>query len=151
MYSKQEASQLRQRFWTSLGLYMRPIQSAFGEPVNWINYKTGVRGINFRMNATSAFASISLEVSGKDEELRLEKFRKLVALKDFFDEAMNEVWQWHETMIDEHGASKSGITFTIQGVNILDQQSWPGMISFFKSRMINLDKFWLGAKEFMEN
>ncbi len=45
MFSKQEASQLRKDFWTAFGLYMRPIPSAEGDKINWINYKTGEKDI----------------------------------------------------------------------------------------------------------
>ena len=34
MYSKQEASFLNQKFWTSLGQYLAPIPSAEGEKIN---------------------------------------------------------------------------------------------------------------------
>ena len=51
MYSKHEASQLRQEFWTPFGRYMQPVLSSEGERVNWINYKTGAKHIYFRMDA----------------------------------------------------------------------------------------------------
>lgn len=70
MYSKQEASKLKQQFWTSFGLYMQPVPSANGEKVNWINYKTGIRHVSFRMNAGD-HADISIELSHPDETSRL--------------------------------------------------------------------------------
>ncbi|MFA6248901.1 MAG: DUF4268 domain-containing protein, partial [Mucilaginibacter sp.] len=49
MYSKDQASQLKQAFWTAFGQYMGPVLSAEGLRTNWINYKTGVKHIYFRM------------------------------------------------------------------------------------------------------
>ena len=49
MYSKAEATQLRQAFWTAFGQYMAPVPSAEGETTNWINYKTGFKHLYFRM------------------------------------------------------------------------------------------------------
>jgi hypothetical protein len=43
MYSKDQASQLKQEFWTAFGQYMGPVLSAEGLRTNWINYKTGVK------------------------------------------------------------------------------------------------------------
>ncbi|MGN6618356.1 MAG: DUF4268 domain-containing protein, partial [Ilyomonas sp.] len=51
MYSKQEASQLRQEFWTVFGQYMLPVLSSEGMKISWTNYKTGEKNIYFRMNA----------------------------------------------------------------------------------------------------
>ncbi|RZK28608.1 MAG: DUF4268 domain-containing protein, partial [Hymenobacter sp.] len=45
MYSKAEATQLRQAFWTTFGQYMAPVPSAEGWPTNWINYKTGLKHV----------------------------------------------------------------------------------------------------------
>ena len=60
MYSKKEISLTRQEFWTAFGQYMAPIPSAGGEKINWINYKTGVKHIYFKMEADQKFASIGL-------------------------------------------------------------------------------------------
>src|SRR5882724_8418668 len=49
MYTKQEASRLRQEFWTAFGQYMALSPSTGGEKANWLNYKTGVRYLNFKM------------------------------------------------------------------------------------------------------
>ena len=56
MYSRQEASILKQEFWTSFGLYMNPVLSSEGEKINWVNYKTGEKGIRFKMHADNRSA-----------------------------------------------------------------------------------------------
>ena len=50
MFSRQEASQLRKEFWTAFGTYMKPVPSAEGEKVNWLNYKTGEKDVFFKMD-----------------------------------------------------------------------------------------------------
>ena len=80
MYSKQEASQLRQEFWTAFGQYMSPVLSSEGEKINWINYKTGEKDIFFRINADNKKASIAIELTHKDvgvQELYFEQFQQL--------------------------------------------------------------------------
>ena len=70
MYSKQEASRLRQEFWTIFGQYMRPVLSADAEKINWINYKTGQKDILFRMNAENEKAGIRIELVHRDSGIR---------------------------------------------------------------------------------
>ncbi len=53
MFSKQDASKLKKEFWTAFGRYMKPVLSADGEKINWINYKTGEKDIVFKMDADS--------------------------------------------------------------------------------------------------
>ena len=59
---------------------MAPVLSAEGEKINWINYKTGVKGIQFKMNAKGNKAQISIEINHPDlihQELIFEKFGEL--------------------------------------------------------------------------
>ena len=92
MYSKQEASQLRQEFWTAFGQYLLPLLSSEGEKVNWINYKTGEKGIHFRMEADNKKASIAIELSHKDEDIRHLYFEQFLQLKAILSQALEEEW-----------------------------------------------------------
>ncbi len=58
MYSKQEAANLKREFWTVFGQYMRPVLSADGEQINWVNYKTGEKHVFFKCEADSKAARV---------------------------------------------------------------------------------------------
>ena len=146
MYSKQELSRIREEFWTSFGRYMQPILSADGEKVNWVNYKTGVPGIAFRMNAENKGAVISIVVSNSDAALRSENYRKLLQLKDVLEGIVGEQWTWAEHTQDEYGKERATISKELPDVSINNTNHWPELISFFKPRIIALDEFWSMAK-----
>ena len=74
MYSKAEASFLTQKFWTSFGTYMSPVPSASLEKVNWITYKTGIKGIIFKPNADKTSATVTVEIFLKDTMLQHQYF-----------------------------------------------------------------------------
>ena len=147
MYSRQEASQLRKNFWTSFGQYMRPLPNADGERVNWLNYKTGVRHLYFRMDADNKWASIAIEMRHPDSSLQQEYFQKFVALKNILHDTLQEEWEWQMHAVDEDGKPVSRISKTIHGVNIFNNADWPAIISFLKPRMLALDNFWSLVKE----
>ena len=147
MYTKQQASQLRQAFWTAFGKYMSPVPGAEGEKVNWINYKTGVRHIYFRMDASQSSASISIQVTGNDSGKRDTIFEKIKSLKKLLHEALGEEWNWNENISDEHGKPMHSISKELKNVNVFSTESWPQIISFFKPRMIALDAFWQLVKD----
>ena len=146
MYSRQEASQLRQRFWTAFGLYMQPILSSEGDKVNWINYKTGEKGIYFKMAADSKKASIAIEISHTDPDIQQIYFEQFRAVEKFLVTETAEAWQWELLTPDETGKPVSRIYKGLAPVNIFNQEDWPALISFFKQRMIALDAFWNNMK-----
>lgn len=145
MYSKQQASQLKQTFWTSLGQYMAPIASAEGEKINWINYKTGIKDVYFKMQADANQASIGIVLLHHDTSLQQLFFSQFVAVKKILEVALQEEWMWalHEK---NEGTVRSRIFTELQGVSIFNKEHWPSLISFFKPRLIALDEFWSSAK-----
>jgi hypothetical protein len=146
MYSRQEASQLRQEFWTAFGQYMAPLPSADGLKVNWVNYKTGIKDIYFRMNADNRKASISIDITHKDTGVQALYYEQFQQLKLPLQEALGESWNWQLHTPDEWGNQFSRIYIELPGVNIFKREDWPELISFFKPRIRALDEFWSMAK-----
>jgi len=151
MYSKDEAARLRQQFWISFGQYMKPVPSASGYPVNWINYKTGVKNIFFKMDVDTKKATISIQLAHPDAGVRELVFSQFEEFKLMFRNAVAEEWDWLQDTTDEYGKTVSQIAATLENVNIYNQQHWPGLISFFKPRMIALDEFWDNVKPVFED
>jgi len=146
MYSKGEAGLLRREFWTRFGQHMQPLLSAEGGPVNWINYKTGEKGIAFKMDAGNKKASIAIELSQKDEGTRHLYFEQFVQLKAILRGILEEEWNWEMNSLDDLGKSIGRIYTELNNVNVYNKEDWPKLISFFKLRVIALDKFWADAK-----
>ncbi len=146
MYTKEEASRQRQAFWTTFGQYMRPVLSADGERVNWVNYKTGVPSVYFRMDAGTGGAHITIEITHGYRGDRVACFAKFESMRAVLHETLGEEWAWAEHVADGTGREISRITKALPGVNIMRQEDWPELISFFKQRMIALDEFWSMAK-----
>jgi hypothetical protein len=146
MYSKEQASQIRQSFWTTFGQYISPQLSADGFKINWVNYKTGIKQVNFRMQAENRTASVAIEMSHHDagiQELFFEQFKEL---KFVLADALQEEWQWELHTQDEYGKTISRIYKQLNNVSVFNRNDWPALISFFKPRIIALDEFWSTAK-----
>lgn len=146
MYSKDEVSQLKQEFWTAFGQYMSPILSAEGIRANWVNYKTGLKHVYFRMNANKRSASIAIELAHPDagiQELFFEQFKEY---RNILHDALGETWDWDLHITDESGKIISRIYTQLDGVSIFNKNDWPRLISFFKPRIIVLDEFWSDVK-----
>jgi hypothetical protein len=147
MYTRQEASLIRQKFWTRFGQYMRPVLSAAGESINWLNYKTGIRHIYFRMDAGTKQASVAIELAHPDPSLQQYYYDKLLACKNILQELTGEEWEWDPEYYDENGNRIIRIGTILKNVNVFREEDWPAIISFLKPRIIALDEFWNLVKD----
>ena len=146
MFTREQASIIRQEFWTSFGKYMRPIYSAEGMKINWINYHTRIKNIHFRMHADQHSAAIYIAIQHPDLEIQELYYEQFLELKDLFHAEMGEEWQWQLRVPFDDGKIITRIYKEISGVSVFNIDQWPELISFFKQRIIALDKFWENAK-----
>ena len=148
MYTREEISKKKQAFWTAFGKYMQPVLSADGLPVNWVNYKTGINGISFKMDADRYHAVIMISLSANGSLLHTH-YEQFLQLKGMLEESLGEddwIWQSEEL----HGKKFFTISKKLQEVNVLNEADWPAIISFLKPRMIALDEFWSMARPAFE-
>lgn len=145
MYSRDQASQIKQAFWTAFGQYIAQQPSADGLKINWINYKTGIKHLNFKMQADNRSAFIAIEISHPDPGIRELIFEQFKELKAVFNSSIEEEWDWQLHTTDQNHKTISRIIKTLPNVSIFNQNDWPALISFFKPRIIALDDFWSTA------
>ncbi len=150
MYSRQEASLIRKKFWTSFGVYMKPVTSASGETINWLNYKTGIKDVFFRMDFDKDNASIAIELRHPDRQIQQYYYEQLLSLKNLLEQIAGDKWNWQLHQQDENSVSISRVEKSIKNVNIFNENDWPSVISFLKPRLIALDEFWYTAKDVIE-
>jgi len=122
---------------------MKPVLSWDGEPVNWLNYKTGNKHISFGMDVDSRRAIISVVIDPPTPDIRQAYFDRFMRLKGIWEDTMGEEdWIWQSNATDEHGKAISTIYKELTGVNIFQNEDWPAIISFLKPRIMALDAFW---------
>ncbi|MCX2484751.1 DUF4268 domain-containing protein [Pedobacter sp. MR2016-24] len=147
MYSKDQASQLKQAFWTTFGQYIAPQTSAYGLKTNWINYKTGIKHLHFKMQADQRSAFIAIELSDPDPGMQELVYEQLLTFRKILKNCLHEEWEWQLHVQDENYKTVTRIVKTLPDVNIFKQEDWPKLISFFKPRIIALDEFWSDAQD----
>jgi len=152
MYTKQEISKQKQAFWTAFGRYMKPVLSADGEAIGWLNYKTGNKYVHFRMDVDRRRAILSVVLDPPDAGMRHVYFERFLGLRGIFEETVGEAdWTWRAMEADEHGRDVGLVTKELVGVNIFRAEDWPAIISFLKPRIIALDEFWSVARHQFSN
>lgn len=146
MFKREEASRIREEFWTAFGRYMSPVLSAEGLRINWINYHTGIKDVFFRMNASRKSAAIFISLEHRDPEIQELYFDQFLELKELLHAALGEEWLWQLRITAEEGKVVSRIYKEITDVSVFNKDHWPELISFFKPRIMALDAFWENAK-----
>lgn len=146
MYSKEEASQIRKKFWISFGQYMKLQPTASGLPVNWVNYKTGVKGINFKTDVDNKIAVVRIEINMPDTDIQHLVFEQFEEYKPVFDSYFEEEWNWLREVYDDHGRPVYRIETTLENISIFRESDWPEIIQFLKEKIIGIDNFWDDVK-----
>jgi len=145
MYTRKESSLVRQEFWTAFGKYMTPIPSAEGLKINWINYKTGIKDVHFKMESLDDSAAIYISVEHNDAGIRELFFEQFVEYKTMLHDTLGEEWSWRRE-VSVNNKMISRIYKELPDSSVLNRDHWPALISFFKPRIIALDSFWENAK-----
>lgn len=142
MFSRAETSRIKQEFWTTFGKYMSPVPSAEGPKVNWVNYRTGIKDVFFRMETLPDRGVISISIEHDDAGVREIYFDQFAELREMLTSALGEEWEWQR--------NESKICRDLAGKSFLNKDDWPELISFFKERIIALDAFWENGKYVFE-
>jgi hypothetical protein len=146
LYSKEQTSALKQAFWTAFGQYMSLSLNADGQKINWINYKTGLKHLSFKMQADKHAAYIAIEMTHPDPGMQMLLFEQFKEFRVLMEASIGEEWDWQLHVQNEHYKTVSRIYKALPLVSIYKQEDWPAIISFFKPRIIALDEFWNDAQ-----
>ncbi len=150
MYSRSETTAIKKAFWTAFGQYMKPVPGSESDSVNWVNYKTGIKDLYFRMDAGKAVATISIEMRNPGQAERQARYHQWLALRSLFEEFMQEKWDWQSEARDEQERAVARISVNLDGVSVFKRDDWPSIISFFKTRIVRFDRFWTSVKTSFE-
>lgn len=151
MFSKEEASKIRHKFWTTFGRYMQPVPSAYGLAINWINYKTGFKPLNIRTEATKREAILRLEIIEKEPGLAELYFEQLLELKLYFETVVGPDWNWITNDDYPHEHCYAYVEKRLEKVSVFREDDWPDIIDFLKQNLILLDAFWSDARHTFES
>lgn len=124
---------------------MRPILSAEGMKINWVNYHTRLKDVYFRMDTAKRSAMISISIEHADPGIQELYYEQFLEFKDLLHSALEEAWEW-DLRVPVDGKIISRIYKELPGFSVFNKDHWPELISFFKPRIIALDGFWENAK-----
>jgi hypothetical protein len=142
MYSKEEAKNVRQQFWTMFGKrYDR----------KWLLYDTKLKDVVLKFSFEDRRALVSIDVNHDDTIFRAYYYEKLISLKNIMKEEVSEELIFEENYILESGKTISRVFVMYEGVKIQKQTDWPEVYEFFYTYMDRLESFFREYKDFIDN
>ena len=148
MYGKEESIALRKLFWTSFGKYIGHNRNAAGRKIKWLNYRTGVKNIYFRLEVDKRKARVCIDLQHSDEGIRALFYEQFLEVKTVFtDITKTSEWIWLDYYCNEYNKEMSRIYVEIENVNLYDKSTWNTIFPFFSKHLLAVDEFWEEFKD----
>jgi hypothetical protein len=141
MYSKEEAKEVRQQFWTMFGKrYDR----------KWMLYNTKMKDLHLKFSFEDKRAIVSVDLVHDEDFYRHYYFEKIERFKSIMmDEVSSELIFDQDYNLPE-GKVISRIYVFLEGVKIQKKTDWPHIYEFFHIYMDRMEGFFVEYKEFIE-
>ncbi len=141
MYSREEARQVRQDFWTLFGKrYDR----------KWLSYNTGIKDLNLKFDFEDRRAIVALDLEHDDEIFRQYYFEKLESLKSILQEEVSGDIVFDPDYQLANGKTISRIYILKENVKFQRKTDWPEVYEFFYKYMDRLERVYLEYRDFIE-
>ena len=142
MFSKEEAKQVRQDFWTFFGKrYHR----------KWTLYDTKLKDINLKFSMENNQAIVSLDIEHDDDIFRHYYFEKFESFKSVMKDEISPDLVFEREHILESGKVISRIYVLMDNVKITRKTDWQAVYEFFHENMDKLETFFWEYKDFIED
>jgi len=146
MWSKTEAKIRRVNFFTNFGIYMKKHIPKYGEKVRWVNYRTGLKSIRFKIEADKKSSSICIDIVSSDSGVREVFFEQFEELKILLSKKMDRLI-WEKNYRIDSGVYISRIYTELIGPSINEESQWGDIYLFFEKNLVALHEFWEISQE----
>jgi hypothetical protein len=138
MYSKTEAKELITRFWEEFAIYTQYFSKKKNEPVVWILYKTGIKGLELKFDIDPKNIKCVLEVNARSEDRRLDIFIELSKYKLIIEEGFKEPLIWNDDCYLIGGKPVMRVYCELSGLSFHNPDNWPQIFNFMANSMLLL-------------
>ena len=141
MFSREEKKSLNTAFFNQFVRHMSHHHSKGGGGGRWESYKTGVKGLYFRL-LTAPIVGIAIDIQQKDPEIRALLYDQFLELRRLLEaEWGNEINYEHSHYL-ESGLEVSRISIKLENAYFYDKEQWTEILNWFEQNLLGLDAFW---------
>lgn len=141
MWSKEEAKNRKIRFFTNFGIYMKKYIPEYGEKIRWVNYRTGLNSIRFKIEADKVSSRVCIDIINKDEGVREVFLEQFEEFKTLLSNSMDEL-EWIKEYRIDSSIYITRIITELKGPSINQESEWGDIYRFFEKNLVALHEFW---------
>ena len=149
MFSREEKKQLNTLFFQQFTQHMSSFKIVGGGGKKWDAYKTGIKGLYFRI-LTQPKVALAIDMQFKDEakrELVYDQFGELRRLLAF---EWKEEPRFEKNTVYNSDEPISRVSVSLEQVYFYNQENWPEIMEWLEHKLIGLDSFWDNAGDILK-
>ncbi|MEN8115890.1 MAG: DUF4268 domain-containing protein [Bacteroidota bacterium] len=151
MYSKEEAKKLRLHFWEMFGKRCENHPELSFKKKKWILHRTKIKGVALRFDISRKDAKVLVELSNRNESLRLKAYEILERYKPIIEDGFGNglTWEFYHQREDS-GQEICRIYTSLENVDLHRQNQWPDIFNFYIENMLKLENNFLSIRDILE-
>ena len=142
MFSKEEAKLIKQEFWNTFAKEF---------PKKWMLFDTKIKNFVLKFDIDNKKASVGIEISCSNADLKLIYFQKIESLKSILEEeyVKNCIFDFQFTL--ESGKKIAKIYTTLENISINNKNSWNKIFHFFNENMTAFENFFQEHEDYIKD
>lgn len=138
MYSRDEAKQLMTDFWNGFSNYTMCQSVALKMPVEWMLYKTGIKGLELKFDLDGKWIRSVIEVNARSESRRQAIYDELLKYAPILETDLPEPLHWTDNHKLDVGKPVMRAYCERTDLNFHNRSVWPEMFRFMFDTMLPL-------------
>ena len=138
MYSRDEAKQLMTDFWNGFSNYTMCQSVALKTPVEWMLYKTGIKGLELKFDLDCKWIRSVIEVNARSESRRQAIYDELLKYAPILETNLREPLHWTDNHKLDVGKPVMRAYCERTDLNFHNRSVWPEMFRFMFDTMLPL-------------
>ena len=141
MFSREEKKTLNTAFFNQFVRHMSRHHSKGGGGGRWESYKTGVKGLYFRL-LTTPIVGIAIDIQHKDPEIRALLYDQFLELRRLLEAEWGDDIFYESSHFLESGVEVSRISIKLENAYFYDKEQWTEITRWYEKHLLGLDAFW---------
>ncbi len=129
---------------------MKKYTPKYGEKIRWVNYRTGLNSIIFKIETDKKASSICIDIVSTDLGVREVLFEQFEELNLLLSKKMDRLI-WEKNYRIDSGVYISRIYTELIGPSINKESDWGEIYLFFEKNLVALHDFWEMSQEIFKD
>jgi hypothetical protein len=120
---------------------MKKYVPKYGTKIKWVNYKSGVSCIRFKIETDKKSSLVCIDIINKNQGVREVFFEQFEEFKTLISKNMDDL-VWDENYRTDSGKFISRIYTELKGPSINITSEWGEIYRFLEKNLVAIHEFW---------